>query len=172
MIWKYLEQPNYNLLYEYARSLSGERAEYRYSADEDIRNKECFYIFWFVFRYVLECKTLGEALNHANKETLVKYKMFSMLSHRYMFVGHGEYKMPFSKAEDVVAILEILYNRYTFFEQMECFIRNATISDGYGCRQRRCEERMEALKRKVAEYDSQQDNYSIDYNNDDIELPD
>jgi len=153
-MWKYLEQTNKNLLYEYARVLSNARADMRYDSDEDKRNKECFYLFWFVYRYVLGCKTLREALEHVDKDTLVKYKLFSMLHHRYLFVGHGENKMPFSKVEDVVAILEILYNKYTFFEQMECFCRNAMISDGHSCRCRRCESRMEELKRKVSKYEN------------------
>lgn len=51
-----------------------------------------------------------------------------------MYVGiKGVNEMRFWKVEDMAIILEILYYRYEFFEQMECFIRNTS-----NMRQARC----------------------------------
>lgn len=141
-----------NLLYKYGLYVSGAVKEMKHEKDEELCNKEGFYLFWFVYRYILGCETLEEALKYNNRETLVKYGLFPYVREgRYMYVGYADNKVML-KEVDVVTILEILYNKYHFFEQMECFCRNVSKNGGYDCRRKRCEMRMQNLKRKVKEY--------------------
>lgn len=137
-MWEFLDTMDKNLLYSYAQVLSGKKKqiqmhlpkaqrEYMTELDEiriteEYRNR-AYYLIWFVYRYVLGCKTLEETKPYANEETLKKYRLLSYILHNSLYVGVDK-EICFRKAEDIDIILEILYNRYDFFEQMECFIRH------------------------------------------------
>lgn len=99
-----------------------------------------YYLIWFVYRYVLNCKTLDETKQYANEETLKKYHLKSYIVHNCLYIGANK-DICFRKTEDIGIILEILYNRYGFFEQMECFIRNTK-----NVRQNRCRQAMEKYR--------------------------
>ena len=90
------------------------------------KRNNAFYIIWFVFRYVLGCVTLEQAELMATEEVLKKYKLVSLFHQRHIYIGvYGLNEIYFYKYNegDINIVLEILYNRYDFFEQLECFIR-------------------------------------------------
>lgn len=142
MDWSYLDKPNHNLLYMYARALGKEGGEAHYQRLFDIpqtdneelremyyaeeRRKTAYYIIWFAFRYVLECKTLEEARWNANREIMKKLKLngFFVPKYKYIFIGaYGLNEIYLYRPEDLNIVLEIIYNRYDFFQQLECYIR-------------------------------------------------
>lgn len=153
-MWEFLEKMDKNLLYSYAQVISGEKKQLQASksskaditeADEikmaEKSRNRAYYLIWFVYRYVLKCKTLNETKPYANEETLKKYHLNSYIIHNCLYIGINK-EICFRKAEDIIIILEILYNRYGFFEQMECFIRNTK-----NVRQNRCKQ----VKKKYEE---------------------
>lgn len=141
MDWTFLDEINKNFLYVYTRGLAKKGSEIHYQGiysvekgefkerDEFInaeaKKKTALYIIWFVFRYVLKCKTLKETEQFANEEILRKFKLLSLFINRYIYIGiYGINEIYLYKYNDDLGIvLEILYNRYDFFEQLKCFAR-------------------------------------------------
>lgn len=142
MNWDYLDKMDKNALYLYAQSFKSPNGKqlcrkavnpvYTGNQENDDfyentnRCKTAFYIIWFVFRYVLECETLEDAKKCISQETLTKYKLNSLFSKRDLFLGVygvGEIYLYKPLEGDLDVVLEILYNRLDFFEQMELFIK-------------------------------------------------
>lgn len=134
--WDFLDVMDKNLLYEYAKVMSGQKkqlhmddhSEKEDSYYEDIRRleqrrKTAYYLIWFVFRYLLGCKTYEETIPYQTKEILQKYKVFSYIKNDYIYID-ADGKITLHKLEDICIALEIIYHRYGLFEQMECYIRN------------------------------------------------
>ncbi len=142
MDWSFLDEMDKNLLYFYAKGLNSDTSTVHFqnfnvppvgitSEQEEIldaeqRRKTAFYIIWFVFRYVLGCETLEQAEALATEEIMQKYKLVSFLHKRRIYIGvYGINEIYLYKYNegDLNIVLEILYNRYDFFEQLECYIR-------------------------------------------------
>lgn len=141
-MWTFLDKLNLNLLYEYAEVMTGSKTYIDFhTLDDEERKKKAYYLIYFVYRYVLQLNTLDEALRYANEDTLKKYRLYRFIDHRYLYVGIDETKRPFSKPRDISIILEILYNRYDFWEQLDCFCRNTR-----GKRQKQCLDAIEIYK--------------------------
>lgn len=135
-MWNYLDVMDKNLLYSYSHVMSGHIKQICSSkaVKDDLTEEEklqimeqsknrAYYLIWFVYRYVLQCATLEEALKYANKETLKKYRLLSYIQNSCIYLGmNGE--IPFRNPEDIEIILEILYNRYLLFGQLECFMKH------------------------------------------------
>lgn len=149
-MWSFLDRVDKNLLYNYTQVLSGKKRRI-YSADmektEESKYKhaekakyQILYLVWFVYRYVLECDTLEKALEYANEETLKKYRLYTSMLHGAVYFGIYN-DISCRKAEDIVIVLEILYNRYDFFEQIECYIRHTQ-----NLRQARAKEALKCYK--------------------------
>ena len=150
MSWEYLDKIDKNLLYTYAKGLTKENQiklsrqlfDITNQTDNDLlENKNyyiaekwkevAYYLMWFVFRYVLKCETYEQAEQCVTKELLDKYNLLYLFEKRRFYIGvYGINEIYLNIAdedlEDVKVVLEILYNRYEFFEQLECFIRHGT----------------------------------------------
>ncbi len=100
------------------------------------RKKRAYYLIWFVYRYILNCETYEETIPYQNKETLSEYRIESYVRN-HIYIGADEdsialstgasfplQKMWFRKTEDIKIILDILYNRYSFYDQFLCFVRH------------------------------------------------
>jgi len=151
-MWDYLDKMNHNLLYKYAAVLSGKKrhfyntdSEKDASVNAEEKKKNVCYLIWFVYRYILQCRTLEETLPYQNEEILRKYKLFWLIKHEAVFICNDEICL--RKPEDIAVILEILYGRYTLWEQFDCFIRNTT-----GIRQKRCIKAKEKYWNMYQEY--------------------
>lgn len=166
-MWNYLDKMDKNLLYMYTSLLTGEQKQlHLFSRSEEeltegeIHKREAqannngFYMVWFVYRYILGCETLEEALSLPIEEVIEKYGLKPFISsvslkqaksrHAKLYVGIDK-DIPLWKIEDMVIVLEILYNRLDFWEQIDCFVKNAGTSEGkLNVRQKRC---IEAKKR-------------------------
>ena len=143
-MWDFLDKMDKNLLYRYAETLSGV-TRFFLATDSEIgehyqreqKKRICLYLIWFVYRYVLQCERLEQTIPYQTEEILKKYKLFSMLINKNIFLCNEE--ILFYKLEDIAIILEILYGKYSLWEQFDCFIRNTK-----GVRRSRC---MEAKKK-------------------------
>lgn len=161
-MWNFLDEMDKNLLYTYAEVMSGKRKQIQssksYTEDrsehDEIRiaeetRKRAYYLIWFVYRYVLNCETLDEAMKYADEETFRKFHLYSFsTSNSAIYIGTYK-EICFRKAEDIPVILEILYNRYDFFEQLECFIRHTK-----NVRQTRCKQALENYRKMFAEIEA------------------
>lgn len=166
MDWSYLDKIDKNLLYIYARGLTKKSNEVHYQGmystektenDErnkfinaELKRKTAFYIIWFVFRYVLNCKTLEEAEQCATEENLRKFKLVSLFHKRHIYIGvYGmqEIYLYKYKEEDIGVVLEILYNRYDFFNQLKCFTRRTQGTTRTTCN--RCQRAIEQYKKMM-----------------------
>lgn len=145
--WGFLDVMDKNLLYDFANTVDGSKtclfrdSNFAGSLTEDkeyyrseMQKRQGYYLMWFVYRHVLGCDTLEKAKEYATEEILRQYRLWNFIWNSKMYVGiKGINEMRFWKVEDMAIILEILYYRYEFFEQMECFIRNTS-----NMRQARC----------------------------------
>lgn len=167
-IWGFLDKMDKNLLYLYVSNLANGNRKSLYlpsetgvsSRDEVInaekRRKSAFYLIWFVYRWVLGCETLEQAEQYANEETLKRYNLTSLFGHNqkriYIGVyGVNEIYLYDYKSGDLNIVLEILYNRYDFIEQLECYIRRTqetTRKNRFRC-VRVLEETVEMMKGKA-----------------------
>lgn len=130
--WDFLEVFDGNRLYYYVGTAKPHFSD----------NKNVYYIMWFIYRYVLECKTFEEALQYANLETIRRFKLSRAFSkdasgntEAELYLGNdrfgkvslcvGRKHLNSDKTSIYIkTVLEILYNRYNFLEQLECYIRN------------------------------------------------
>lgn len=163
--WKYLDKFDGNLIFSYIKSLTTKKSSRfinPYSVNEtgdeerdefnkaELRRKTAFYLYWYVFRYVLGCETVEDAIPYANEETLKKYKIHNFmkdtnkLKSGWFYIGIHNEEISLYKPEDIKTILEILYNRYDFFEQLECFLRNSSVNRGVS--RNRCKKTLEKSK--------------------------
>lgn len=164
-MWEYLDRMDKNLLYMYAALLQGQQKQiHRYNRQEEVTEEELhqreiqdkndtLYLVWFVYRYVLGCKTLEEALALPVTETLEKYKLKKpILSSRVLYLGIDK-DILLWKEEDMAIVLEILYKRLNFWEQLDCFIEKAGKGSGkkMNIRQKRCLEAKERYKALLSE---------------------
>lgn len=131
---------NKNWLYNYAECISSNK-RFRFaeikkdtsSLIEQERHKEqaeslkkniSLYIIYFVYRYVLECETLEQALEMDYETVVDVFRLKCLFQHKYIFVGNGNYKISLNSIYDLAIILEILYNDYGYTEQVECVLQN------------------------------------------------
>lgn len=152
-MWDYLDKMNHNLLYKYADVISGKRRHFHNTDSEkdasfnaEEKKKNACYLIWFVYRYILQCKTLEETVPYQNEEILKKYKLTSFFINDAIFICNDDIHFR-KKTEDIAIILEILYGRYTLWEQFDCFIRNTA-----GIRQTRCKKAKEKYWNMYQEY--------------------
>ena len=134
------EALNKNWLYNYAECISSNK-RFRFteikkdttSLIEQERNKEqaeslkknlSLYIINFVYRYVLECETLEQALEIDYETVVDVFRLNCLFQHKYIFVGNGNYKISLNSVYDLAIILEILYNDYEYSEQIDCVLNN------------------------------------------------
>ena len=181
MDWSYLDRMDKNFLYVYANSIINNGAKYHYMKypsvkeyegradyDELIKSekrKAAWYILWFVFRYVLECETLEDAFKRANKETLKAFKLNSLFEHGYIYIGllDDDLTVYFYKMEEIEIkiVLEIIYKRYDFFEQIECYIRQ-TENTNKGRNRSRCKKILAFAKKMTEEFKNRETNTKIE----------
>lgn len=83
-----------------------------------------YYLIWFVYYYVLECKTLEQALLQDHADVLRQWDLYKFICNKYIFLGGDICILPLYREEDFEIILEILYNRYSAIEQFECYLRH------------------------------------------------
>ena len=155
-MWKFLDEMDMNLLYDYADILAEEKTNLDLHTDNSAqRRNKAYYIIYFVYRYVLGCETLEEALKHANEQTLRQFRLKHFLDHFYIYVGvdgDEQNKLTFYKTSDISIILEILYNRYDFWEQLDCFYRNTERT-----RKKQCDEAIKRLKQIYRRIQNEED---------------
>lgn len=169
-MWDYLDKMDKNLLYMYAAILTGQQKQLHLFnrseeelTDAEIHKREVqaknngFYMVWFVYRHVLGCETLEEALALDALEVIETYGLKPFISsvslkqaksrHAKLYVGIDK-DIPLWKVEDMAIVLEILYKRLDFWEQLDCFIRRAGTSENgkMNVRQKRCLEVKEKYK--------------------------
>lgn len=166
-MWDYLDKMDKNLLYSYALLLAStsprvcfQGMHTRKSSDEEVTEQEThekevqdrnigFYLIWFVYRYILNCRTLDEALARPMDEALEKYRLKQIFisGSRRLYIGIDR-DIQLYKPEDMPIILEILYKRLGFWEQLDLFIEKAGGKNGKkSIRQTRC---LEAKNRYMA----------------------
>lgn len=135
--WEYLEVFDGNTLYYYTCT-----SKPHFSDDKNV-----YYIIWFVYRYVLGCETLEEALKYADLQTIKKFKLSRAFSkdaggntEAELFLGNDKFgkislcvgRKHLEDSEKTVnyikTVLEILYNRYNILEQLECYVKNCSTS--------------------------------------------
>ncbi len=141
-MWDFLDTLNYNVLLKYEYDLATDR--YRkprtpliqtFQTDAEAENyalterNNTLYIIWFVYYHVLECKTLSDTseLNHLS--IFKDFGLMRFIDHlsterAKLYVGYGDYKYYFTTTKDIDTILEILYNRYSYKEQLNCVARH------------------------------------------------
>jgi len=131
-MWEYLDSFNKNLIYSYVSCLTGETRIMEWSSDDEDSEKtdemcckNCFYLIWFLYRYVFGCETYEQACEYATEDVLKKYKLYSRLHNRMIYIGTNK-ELEFYKVEDMKIILEILYKRYALFQQIECFMKHTS----------------------------------------------
>lgn len=121
--WRYLEKMDRNLLYEYAQTLSGDRQRMALPEDKEQMMFDAYYIIYFVYKYILSCDTLSEVYRYTDISTIKAYHIDKFASRIYVGYGINSIHLGYG---NITTILEILYNRYSFFEQMECLYRNTS----------------------------------------------
>lgn len=161
-MWEYLDKMDKNLLYDYAQLFSSRKKNLCFfgRSDEELTEQEVhqreveakdktFYLIWFVYRYVLGCETLEEALQYDAKEVLDTYKLKALIgvssSQNTLYVGIDKECM-LRKYEDMPIVLEILYKRLNFWEQLDCFIENINTGKITSQRYKRCIEARERYR--------------------------
>lgn len=158
--WNFLDTVDFNTLYNYAEVLKGNGKQIHSSCnfleqDDDIcekeireirknmeRKKRAWYLIWIAYRYILNCPDLESARPYMNKETLDMLYLKPHIKAIYLGVDDENLVLPSGiilslrkiwcrNDEDIEIILEILYNRYNFYEQFECFIRHTKATRQY-----------------------------------------
>ena len=104
-----------------------------------------YYLIWFVYYYVLQCKTLDEALKQDHHKVLQEWGLYKFIYNKYIYLGGDACILPLNREKDVAIILEILYNRYSVIEQFECYLRH------YGDKK---DKRSEICKQAIELYNS------------------
>lgn len=171
MDWNFLDKMDKNFLYAYAEDLfSSSKPNYMkfYTTNietehqetqeilyDETKKKEACYIIWFVYRYILKCETLEQALEYATMATFKKYKLKNILHWEYVHIGLGSDRIGLYSEADISVILEIIYNRYDFFEELDCFLRH-TEGNSNGVRRKKAKNAMKLalsfLKEKEPEH--------------------
>ena len=125
-MWDFLDKMNYNLLYCFADNVAGNTTYNVWNSKDEYEQKQnILYLIWFIYRYILQCETLDDALNIDGISVLSYFNLYtSCFTRGQLFLGGGEYKICLSRRNDINVILEILYNRYEFPEQLDCFLRH------------------------------------------------
>ncbi|MBR0542356.1 MAG: hypothetical protein IJK26_09150 [Clostridia bacterium] len=137
--WDFLDEWKPNLLYQYAE---GSSQKYNHTAYLTT-SQNAYYLIWFVYRYVLECETLEAALQYANLKTLNDYSLLRVfraraeLENSLIVFGNPQFGLlEFGSAKSqkeageakivkcLCLVLEILYNRYNYLEQLECCVKH------------------------------------------------
>ena len=140
-MWDFLDILNFNVLLKYEYDIATNRSKkprktlyQTYTNDiekEDYAVTECnnaYYLIWFVYYYVLRLKTYSDTLDIDHQAIFKKYGLLRYVDHlsnerAKLYVGYGEYKYYFTSIKDIDTIIEILYNRYNYKEQLECVAR-------------------------------------------------
>lgn len=152
-LWHFLEKKNMNLLYKYTDVLVGNQSYIAWKSpvnriENDIQaslisrikmittqetltnsatneqREGVYYLLWFVYRYVLECETLEQALEQDHIKVLQEMLLYRFIQDKYIYIGGEFLYIPLSRKKDIKIILEILYNRYSIIEQFECYLKH------------------------------------------------
>lgn len=83
-----------------------------------------YYLIWFIYYYVLECKNLEDALLQDHIKVLKEWGLYKFIFNKYIYLGGDACFLPLNREKDIEIILEILYNRYSVIEQFECYLRH------------------------------------------------
>ena len=127
--WDFLDEFNGNFLYKF---VSNKHLTFTDS-------KEIYYYLWFFYRYVLECKTYEEALQYTDIASIKKYNLVRFFykkndskGQKILTIGDEAFGELMLCALNVTQIdlivaslqatLEILYGRYNYLEQIDCYI--------------------------------------------------
>lgn len=148
-MWSFLDKLNFNVLYEYADVLAGNKKHLSFGS-KDVAERRCYYYYLvnFVYRYILDCDTLEKAISITDCDLLDKYYLREVLHSGDIYIGDDNCRLPLYQPSDMLIILEILYNRLETEEQFECFYQKSK-----GLRKKRCEEMACIYKEmKEAEY--------------------
>ncbi len=124
--WDFLDEFDSNLLYNCAGSKKYTFAD----------TNEVYYYIWFLYRYVLGCETLEQALQYATAKTMKELdigRCFITKAHQKstLVLGNEAFGTLVLCTHDVgkkpvtflKIVLEILYKRYNYLEQIECYIK-------------------------------------------------
>lgn len=140
-MWDFLDTLNFNVLLKYEYDIATNRSNkprktlYQTHANEAEKEEydisECnnaYYIIWFVYYYVLNLKTYSEAACIDHLAVFKSYGLLRYVDHlsnerAKLYVGYGDNKYYFTSIKDIDTIIEILYNRYSYKEQLECVAR-------------------------------------------------
>lgn len=142
--WDFLDKFDANLLYQYA-----EGASVKYHTTYFNSANDMYYLIWFVFRHVLNCKSYEEALKYAQVQTFQKYGIIKSLYYEeeeqkknLLTIGDKEFGVininvytsslfkkekssKKSKTQKTIEfILDVLYHRYNYLEELECYIKH------------------------------------------------
>lgn len=137
--WGFLDRCDKNLLYRYAQMLSSGKifSSAKHTTKDEFAFEKCregYYLIWFVYRYVLECETLEQAVSQNHEYVLKKYGLINYIRKYAVFIGtETENIVSFRYVEDMPVILEILYCKYPLFKQFNCFMHHIK-----GVRNKRC----------------------------------
>lgn len=155
--WNFLDEWNPNLLYQYAKHhhVPNETCQLTGSTSET------YYLIWFVYRYVLECRTYEEALKYADEKIFSKYGISDSLFYRgyemaegkkerLLSIGSEEFGTITIKVSErsfyqsnnksriqntIEFLLDIIYHRYNYLEQIECYIKHFSKPGVYPAKQ-------------------------------------
>lgn len=152
-LWHFLDKNNMNLLYKYTDVLVGNQTyvvlksstsrretenqasikPYLHSItnQEETANRitseqreDVYYLIWFIYYYVLNCKTLEQALEQDHIKILQEWQLYKYIWNKYIYIGGDVLSLPLNRKRDIKIILEILYNRYSVIEQYECYLNH------------------------------------------------
>lgn len=133
-----------------------EKDRYKETADA-VKRDVSLYLIYFVYRYILECETLEEALEQEHEKILEIFKLKILLIRKYIFIGGGTYKITLTGNYDIAIILEILYNDCNYEEQIRAVLNNCIMlknttdnklyNNAYRLRQRIIADRIEKCEK-------------------------
>ena len=64
-----------------------------------------YYLIWFVYYYVLQCKTLDEALKQDHHKVLQEWGLYKFIYNKYIYLGGDACILPLNREKDVAIIL-------------------------------------------------------------------
>lgn len=137
--WIYLENMNYNLLYEYANAITND-VKYLGSClsmpnpfvhtetKQDVLSKNSLYLLNFIFKYIAKCDTLEECLNLINSKGYDAFNKIYLTDRLagYIYIGTQDFSIKVGE-NNLKCIIEMIYTQADFIEQLEIFIKKADV---------------------------------------------
>lgn len=140
-VWDFLDDFKKNLICNYmiTYNIKSKGKATATIEEQEMGYKAKAYIMYFVYRYVLKCETFEQAEDLITVENLKKYKLYYWFKcysskkenmERLFIVGNDMFGTVFlgSRIDDGIVlnaklVLEILYNRYNYLEQISLAIK-------------------------------------------------